>query len=250
LRQPGGAAMHASTFSSFNPLQAQSLSQMASDRHAQRRRNSALPLKTRTMKLLQLVSGSILFVLLSGSWQQSYAHGGVVEEADLCVIKIGYLKAHFKIYQPLADGQTEYCEDLPNATESIFVMEFLHDELRRIPVDFRIIHDVTGKGRFASWEDVAAIEDLDSATVLYRPATVEPDVFTAMYDFTEEGDYIGIVTVTANAGERKYVAVFPFEVGYTGFGYWPLLVGMLLLIEFIYLYMSGRLARWWRRKPG
>jgi len=226
------------------------VSQLTCDMCAQANRNSALPLKTRTMKLLQRVAVSCLFVLLSGPWQQSYAHGGVVEEADLCVIKIGYMKAHFKIYQPLADGQAEYCEDLPNATESIFVMEFLHDELRSIPIDFRIIHDVTGKGRFASWEDVAAIEDLDGATVLHRPATVEPDVFTAMYDFTEEGDYIGIVTVTANAGERVHIAVFPFEVGYTGFGYWPLVVGMLLLIELIYLYMSGRLARWWRRKPG
>jgi len=167
-------------------------------------------------------------------------------ETDLCIIKIGYLTAHFKIYQPLSDGHTAYCEDLPSTGESIFVMEYLHDELSRIPVDFRIIHDVTGKGRFARWEDVAAIEDLDSVTVLYHPARIEADVFTALYNFTEEGDYIGIVTAKANAGERLHMAVFPFEVGYTGFGYWPLFVGVLLLIELLYLYMSGRLARWWR----
>lgn len=198
------------------------------------------------MKLLQVLAISTLFVLLPGLWQQSHAHGGVVEEADICVIKISYLKAHFKIYQPLTDAQDEFCEDLPNATESIFVMEYLHDELSRIPIDFRIIHDVTGKGRFARWEDVAAIDDLDSVTVLYQPATIEPDVFTALYDFAEEGDYIGIVTATPNAGERLHIAVFPFEVGYTGFGYWPLLVVVLLLIQLQYLYMSGRLAQWRR----
>ena len=43
-------------------------------------------------------------------------HGGVVEEEDLCVIKVNYLRGHFKIYQPLVDGHKEYCEDLPNAT--------------------------------------------------------------------------------------------------------------------------------------
>ena len=55
---------------------------------------------------------------------QAFAHGGVVEEDDLCVIKVSYLRGHFKIYQPLIDGHKEYCEDLPNATESVFVMEY------------------------------------------------------------------------------------------------------------------------------
>ncbi len=198
------------------------------------------------MHLIRLVTVLLFSNLLFGAWQHAHAHGGVVEDSDICIIKISYLRAHFKIYQPLTDGRKEYCEDLPNATESIFVMEYLHDELGRIPIDFRIIRDVTGKGRFARWEDVAAIEDLDSVTVLYRPAAIEPDVFTALYDFTEEGDYIGIVTATPNAGDRLHIAVFPFEVGFTGFGYWPLLIGILLLIELLYLYMSGRFARWRR----
>jgi hypothetical protein len=193
------------------------------------------------MKILHLLSISILLV---APWQQAAAHGGVVEEEDLCVITISYLKAHFKIYQPRADGHEEYCEDLPNATESIFVMEYLHDELSRVPVDFRIIRDVTGKGRFARWEDIAAIDDLDSVTVFYQPPTIEPDVFTVLYDFTEEGEYIGIVTAAPSSDDRQHIAVFPFEVGYTDYGYWPLIVGVLILIQFQYLLMSGRLARW------
>ena len=198
------------------------------------------------MHPFRLITVLLFSSLLIGAWQQSHAHGGVVEESDICVSKISYLRAHFKIYQPLTDGRKEFCEDLPNATESIFVMEYLHDELRRIPIEFRIIRDVTGKGRFARWEDVVAIEDLDSATVLHRPATIEPDVFTALYDFTEEGDYIGIVTATPSPSDRLHIAVFPFEVGFTGFGYWPLFIGILLLIELLYLYMSGRLGRWRR----
>jgi hypothetical protein len=198
------------------------------------------------MHSLRLITVLLFNILLLGVWQQSHAHGGVVGGGDLCLIKIGYLQAHFKIHQPLTDGHKQYCEDLPNATESIFVMEYLHDELSRIPIDFRIIRDVTGKGRFARWEDVAAIEDLDSVTVLHQPATIDPDVFTALYDFTEEGDYIGIVTATPNTGNRSHIAVFPFEVGFTGFGYWPLVVAAFLLIELLYLYMSGTLARWRR----
>ena len=190
-----------------------------------------------------------LFPLLAmwmvlGSPGIAHGHGGVVEEDDICVIRISYLKAHFKIYQPLIDGHDEYCEDLPNATESIFVMEYLHDEMRQVPVDFRIIRDVTGKGRFARWEDVAAIDDLDSVTVFYQPPVVEPDVFTVIHEFEEEGDFIGVVTASPPADQRLHIAVFPFEVGFTGFGYWPYVVGAVLLIQLQYFLMSGRFAKW------
>jgi hypothetical protein len=196
------------------------------------------------MKVLHLIlSIMAICVLLAAPCQPAYAHGGVVEEEDLCVITISYLKAHFKIYQPLIDGHKEYCEDLPNATESIFVMEYLHDEMSRVPVDFRIIRDVTGKGRFARWSDVAAIDDLDSVTVFYQPPIVEPDVFTVFYDFTEAGDYIGVVTAAPATSERQHIAVFPFEVGYTGFGYWPLIVSILVALVLLYLISTGRWAR-------
>ena len=196
------------------------------------------------MKILQLIL-SILWAsaLLLAPTQSVHAHGGVVEEEDLCVITISYLKAHFKIYQPLIDGHKEYCEDLPNATESVFVMEYLHDEMSRVPVDFRIIRDVTGKGQFARWSDVAAIDDLDSVTVFYQPPIVEPDVFTVLHEFTEEGHYIGVVTAAPGNNDRQHIAVFPFEVGYTGFGNWPLIVGILLALLLLYLINSGRLRK-------
>lgn len=174
----------------------------------------------------------------------AFSHGGVVEEEDLCVIKVNYLRGHFKIYQPLVDGHREYCEDLPNATESVFVMEYMHDSLREAAVDFRIIRDVTGKRRFARWEDVAQIEDLEAATVFYRPPAVDPDVLTVLHDFDEEGHFIGIVTANVGGGDQVYRAVFPFEVGYTGFGYWPLIILLLLAIQLQYLVMSGRLKQW------
>jgi hypothetical protein len=58
------------------------------------------------MKSLQIFAGLVVMLLLPVSWQPVLAHGGVVEEADVCVIKISYLKAHFKIYQPRTNGHT------------------------------------------------------------------------------------------------------------------------------------------------
>jgi hypothetical protein len=188
---------------------------------------------------------SIIAVLLAAHAPQfAFAHGGVVEEEDLCVIKVNYLRGHFKIYQPLTDGHEEYCEDLPNATESVFVMEYLHDSLAEAAVDFRIIRDVTEKGRFARWEDVAEIDDIDSATVFYREPTIDPDVLTVIHEFEEEGHFIGIVTANVDGDNQIYRAVFPFEVGYTGLGYWPFFILLLLAIQVQYLVMSGRFKRW------
>jgi hypothetical protein len=189
----------------------------------------------------------LLMSLSAGLAQQSAnAHGGVVEEEDLCVIKVNYLRGHFKIYQPLVDGHQEYCEDLPNATETVFVMEYLHESLGEAEVDFRIIRDVTGKGRFARWEDVAEIEDLNGATVFYREATVDPDLLTVVHDFKEEGDFIGIVTANVDGDEKTYRAVFPFEVGFTGLGYWPFFIALLIFMQAQYFIMSGKFKRWRR----
>lgn len=187
----------------------------------------------------------IVFLALSVLVQHNAtAHGGVVQEDDLCVIKVSYLRAHFKVYQPRASSHEQFCEDLPAASESVFVMEYLHDALATMPIDFRIIRDVTGKGRFARLEDVEQIEDLDDATVFYQPAITEPDVFTVIHEFAEEGDFIGIVSAVQPDTRKVYAAVFPFEVGFTGVGYWPFFIGLLVLLQLQYLLMSGRLKRW------
>lgn len=194
------------------------------------------------MNRFLIVLTAALF-LWAGQMPLASAHGGVVEEQDLCVIKINYLRGHFKIYQPLIDGRKEYCEDLPNATETLFVMEYLHDSFRDAQVDFRIIHDVTDKGRFARWEDVAAIPDLESATVFYQAPNIDPDVFMAVHEFANKGAYIGIVTVNVADNEKIFRAVFPFEVGYTGLGYWPLFVALIFAILLQYWLMNRRVER-------
>lgn len=196
---------------------------------------------------LMIRSGLAFLFLLLISQQDAVAHGGVVEEDDVCVIKVNYLRAHFKIYQPRVTGHEQFCEDLPAAAESVFVMEFMHDALQTMPIDFRIIRDVTGKGRFARMEHVAAIEDLDAATVFHETTAHEPDVYTVTHTFAEEGDYIGIVSAQNTETKAVYAAVFPFEVGFTGWGYWPLLLGLILLIQIQYLVMSGHLRRWFSR---
>jgi len=123
-------------------------------------------------------------------------------------------------------------------------MEYQHDSLSTMNVDFRIIRDVTGKGRFARLEDVDKIADIDSVTIYYQPPIVESDVYTVSLDIVEEGEYIGIVSARHPATKKLYTAVFPFAVGFTGLGYWPFIIGLLVAIQLQYFFMTGRLKRW------
>lgn len=174
----------------------------------------------------------------------AWAHGGVFLEDDVCVIQVGYLKAHFTVFQPRTRQHREFCEDLPDVAETVFVLEYLHDGLASMPIEFRIIKDVTDLGRFTRWRDVARIEDLEQATVFYQAAGTDPDVLAVVHEFDEPGNYIGIVTARTATNDKTYRAVFPFAVGGTGFGYVPLFVALLILLQLNYWLMTGRLARW------
>ncbi len=183
---------------------------------------------------------AFLCLLLCALPPSTWAHGSVSNEDDLCAIQIGYYRAHFKIYLPRTRQHRQYCEDLPGSGESVFVMEYLHRGLGEIPVDFRIIRDTTGMGRFAQLEHVEALGDLEPLTVFYQPPVVKPDVFTVMHNFDRPGEFIGIVTAVPHGGGEPYAAVFPFRVGFIGFGYWPLIVLLVIGLQLNYLYMSGR----------
>jgi len=184
--------------------------------------------------LLQLTLGYLM------TWcQDATAHGGVGMEDDVCVIKIGFLKAHFTGYQPKTNGTQEFCEDIPEVASSIFVIDYLHDFLKEMPVDFRIIRDVNNFGTFANWDDVTGLEDIEQDTVFYLPPAKRPDgMLTVNYDFQQAGGYIGIVTAVHPEKEKTYHAVFYFQVGGTDYGYVPLFIALLVLAQALYWFSN------------
>jgi hypothetical protein len=182
-----------------------------------------------------------LFAILIG-WQGAFAHGGVGMEDDMCVIKIGFLQAHFTGYQPLTNATEEFCEDIPEVGSSVFVIDYLHDFLKEMQVDFRIVRDVNEIGVFANWDDIRNITDIDSATVYYSPLQKRPrGTLTAKYEFKEGGGYIGVVTAVHPEKEKTYRSVFYFQVGGSGFGYIPLFVALVILVQAVYFF-NNKLA--------
>ena len=156
------------------------------------------------------------------------AGGGVVMSGQQCTMHIDFYSARFTAYQPDSSGSEEFCENLPNTGATIFVLDYLHPSLKEVPVDFRIIRDVTGQGRFARLEDVQALGDIEPLTVYYHAPEIRPDgSFKAEYEFTDGGRYIGVVTAGHPTNDRTYAAVFPFEVGQSGYRAWLLPAGLL-----------------------
>jgi len=188
--------------------------------------------------------GLLIQACLLSLWcLEAGAHGGVVLEEDLCVIQLGFFKAHFTIYQPETRANEEFCEDIPDVTQTVFVMDYLHNSMREVPVDFRIIRDVADLGVFARWEDVAEL-DVEAATVFYQPPVVRPDAaFTVEHEFTEPGWYIGIVTTQHPSLDRTYNTVFPFRVGGGISPYWLVAILAAIAIQTHFLVSSGVLAR-------
>lgn len=167
------------------------------------------------------------------------AHGSVTADDDLCLIKIGYYSAHFKIYLPRSHGHKQFCEDLPAVGESLFVMEYAHDGLGNTPIEFRIIRNPTGQGRFTRLSHIEALHDLDAHTVFRHAPATQADVFTVLHEFSEAGEYVGIVSARAADGSTLHKAVFPFEAGFAGFGLWPWLALGGIFLQLNYLWMTG-----------
>jgi hypothetical protein len=183
----------------------------------------------------------LVFASLVAMIAPAFAGGGLILRDDVCVITIGFYEAHFTAYQPDTRGSEEFCRDFPDTGETLFVLDYLHSGLKRVPVDFRILKDTTGLGQFVRWEDVEKMQNIEGATVFYQPPAIEPGgSYRVQYDFSEAGDYIGIVTAGHPTNDKTYNSVFAFSVDKPGYPFWLLymLVAALFVYLFRYAYVS------------
>lgn len=200
-----------------------------------------------------LAGRCVVAFCLSVIASEAQAHGAVVLEQEVCTLRIGFYEAQLKLYQPGARDHEQFCEAVPEAAETVFVMEYLHGPLGEAPIEFRIIRDVTGQGAYARLEDIEEAGGVEDATVFHRPEVVSRDVYSVVHDFDAPGWYIGMITVEHPTLDKAYRTVFPFRVGSTGIGQWPLFAVLALAVQLQYWYARGHLSRWrerWRASHG
>lgn len=166
-----------------------------------------------------------------GSAGAAFGHGSVVDEGEGCIIRMDFYSAHFTVFQPETSGHREFCEDLPDVSESVFVLEYQHDSLRQVPIEFRIIRNTSRYGRFVKPAHLAQLGNLDELTVYYQTVAPRPDgVLTVLHEFTEKGDYIGIINAPHPTLDKHYQAVFPFSVGSNLLPGWTIPISAIALL--------------------
>ena len=131
---------------------------------------------------------------------------------DSCIITIGFYTA--PILQLISRKHlaiSNFCEDLDDASETVFVLDYLHKSLSEVAVDFRIIRNVTDKGEYVQIEDINLIENIDLHTVFYQPPIIKENAsYMVTHVFNEPGNYVGIVTAGHPSKPIIYSSVFPF----------------------------------------
>lgn len=181
---------------------------------------------------------ALLLLFVSGVVQPQ-ANVCIVKTIEGCTVFMDFYSARFTAYQPDFYGEKKFCNELPMTGTTIFVLNYLHSALRQVPVDFRIIRDGTGQGRFASWEDVERLGDLEPYTVFYQPPVIRSDAtLQVQHAFTKRGEYLAVITAGHPVNDQVYRAVFPITIGGTSI-YLPL-VGLLLLGLAALLYRRER----------
>jgi len=183
----------------------------------------------------------LIALLLAMACPPSYGHGGVAIEDDVCIIRIDRYKAHFTGYIPQQRATQEFCEDIPVVGNSVFVLDFISDELRDMQVDFRIVRDINNLGLNVTADDLGDQDAISQSTIHYAgPQYYSNGVLTTRYRFTTGGGYIGIVTALHPEAGERYQAIFPFRVG--ELNYTRYLLYYVLLFGFcgIVIYMTGR----------
>lgn len=163
----------------------------------------------------------LILLLLSAWCLSARAGGGAGLQEDRCVVEMGFQSAHLTLYQPETRGSEKFCDSVPDASHTVFTLDYLHDSLNEVPIELRVIRDTEGLGRYARWQDVEAMDGIETRTVLHKPPTVMPGgTFQAEHGFERTGDYLVLITTRHPAKDKVYHAVAPLAVGGTAWVYW------------------------------
>lgn len=170
--------------------------------------------------------GAVIFGVIIGATLRVQAHGGLTFDKDVCKLTVGPYLMHFTGFQPDSAASKEFCEDIPRTGKTIIVLDYFDEELRKLPVEIRIVKDSSDSS------------SLDAITAYHRPARMYPNGSVDLeVTFADPGKFVGIVS--AGDGGR-YVARFPFEVGRSKFHVYLISAAMLIAFGGAGLYYGLR----------
>jgi hypothetical protein len=170
-----------------------------------------------------------LFFLLSASIAS--AEGGAGPEAmtmgNMCMVMFGYDMIHITSYLP-GQSRSEYCEQVPATGKLIMAFDIENPRFRDLPIEIRIIRDPL--------TPISSQTNLDPLTeVHFAPTRYKTGTFSFEHEFKNNGDYIGLVTLTRESGDKE-TQQFKFSVGETLWLYVPYMLGAVLIGLIVLVY--------------
>jgi hypothetical protein len=178
--------------------------------------------------LAAAVFGVVLSLTVS---TPSRAEGGAGPEAmsmgNMCMVMFGYDMIHITVFQP-DKSRSEYCSEIPSTGRAIMVFDIETPAFRDLPLELRIIRDpLTPVGKDT---------DLEPLTEVHVPAKkYSKGTFSIEHNFTSNGHYIGLVTLTRANGEKQ-TEQFKFMVGETLWAWVPQIAGTVLIAGMVFVY--------------
>jgi hypothetical protein len=150
---------------------------------------------------------------------------------DPCRRQLGASLLHLTLYQPQFDPDAEYCDEVPRAGKTIFVVDVTAGELRQIPIGLEV---------------VAAGDSGQSRTILSVPPKIyERGIVDTEVTLDAGSDYVARVMVALGADKEPQLLSFPIRVAawYRAMLVPALVVAALLAltaISIIRYYVSSR----------
>lgn len=178
------------------------------------------------------LAAAVFGVVLSLSFApQTRAEGGAGPEAmsmgNMCMVMFGYDMIHITAFQP-DKSRSEYCSEIPATGRTIMVFDIETPAFRDLPIELRIIRDPL--------TPLTKETDLEALTELHLPAKkYTKGTFSLEHDFTSDGHYIGLVTLTRENGEQQ-TEQFKFMVGETLWAWVPQIAGTVLIAGMVFVY--------------
>jgi cytochrome oxidase Cu insertion factor (SCO1/SenC/PrrC family) len=140
---------------------------------------------------------ALLCSLWCAAASPAYAHkfGG---PNDPCERKLGAALIHITLYQPQFDPDAEYCDEVPREGNTVFVLDTLGEELRRVPIGVRI---------FAIGRDGSKHLAVSLAPAVYRRGVVDTQV-----NLAEGFAYLATVSIGSPGAVKASEYSFPIRV--------------------------------------
>jgi hypothetical protein len=171
-------------------------------------------------------------VLSVGVAPGARAEGGAGPEAmsmgNMCMVMFGYDMIHITVFQP-DKSRSEYCSEIPSTGRAIMAFDIETPAFRDLPLELRIIRDPLTPS-------LPTGAELEALTEVHIPAKkYTKGTFSVEHNFTADGHYIGLVTLTRANGEQQ-TEVWKFMVGETLWAWVPQIAGTILIAGMVFVY--------------